>query len=498
MFQWSSARYRETRPVKFLKTIRKLLEEKFVFVALLLSSLEVGIRIDNHLLSPASLTIGLLGTILVVRYFFVAKEALRRKFSMILSLFAFVLVIFLSMVASSEPEIAFRFSLKYLAQILIFLGFMLYFLDRKRAGQLIFIKGVVQFSILNGIISIFEKISVPSVMHFLMVIHHGVLSKNPDRTQGFFQNPNPSGAFGVLGILCLLLYGADIYRTRWIRAGAFSFALAGVILSQSLNGLVNLVFLSVLVFMFSGRAEHNKILVISILSIVILVSVYGLRERISDKILLNPPKQTGISAEIHSLVSLDTRLQIWSSAIRDIKERPLLGMGAGVFIFNTQIEEKIGNQMILIGPGQFDAHNLELNMASGFGLLGFAAFSIFIFLVVRNISGEDAGKKRIILLSIMTLQQIDYFLDIDFSWMLVFWGLLALVVFDFPCLSNQENNEKVRTSSSHVQYVTQSVEMPLDVKRGICYYVRQAAIERFFLRTYFPYNPVRCSTEIPL
>ena len=77
-------------------------------------------------------------------------------------------------------------------------------------------------------------------------------------------------------------------------------------------------------------------------------------------------------------------------------------------------------------------------MATGFGLLGLSAFLVFMFMIARNISGPDAKGKTILFLALITLQQIDCFLDNSFTWQLVFWGLLALIATDFPDSKPQE------------------------------------------------------------
>ncbi len=331
------------------------------------------------------------------------------------------------MIASSDHAVALRFSAKYFLQILIFLGFFLYFQSRKVEGKQIFIKGIVYFSLLNGIVNILEKLSIPWVAKILTKIHHREIFLHPLRTQGLFQNPNTSGAFEVLGFICILLYGSELFKNFRIRTAAYILIFSGIILSESVNSLANLFFLSLLVFIYIKKIRNSKIILFIGILLSVCLLAFILKERIGSQLSQNPSPHQTIGEILRSQDSLNQRLQIWHAAITDIRENPILGLGAGVFIFKTQIMGKFDNHTYPILPGQFHAHNLELNMAAGFGLLGLSSFLIFMFQIAKNISNPDSKRKKILFLAIITLQQIDCFLDISFSWQIVFWGLLAFI-----------------------------------------------------------------------
>ncbi len=154
--------------VKFIINFENFATKNFVFILLVLSSIEAGIPIGVHLLSPASLALTLLGPLLLIIFCSRIKGTLFQKLPLILPLLAFTFIIFLSMQASADHAIAVRFSAKYFAQILTFLGFLLYFQSKKNEGKQIFIKGIIYFSLLNGIVNLLEKLSLPSVAIILM------------------------------------------------------------------------------------------------------------------------------------------------------------------------------------------------------------------------------------------------------------------------------------------------------------------------------------------
>ena len=427
--------------VKFILNFKNFVTKNFVFILLVLSSIEAGIPIGVHLLSPASLALILLGPLLLIIFRSRIKGTLFKKLPLILPLLAFAFVIFLSMQASADHAIAVRFSAKYFAQILTFLGFLLYFQSRKNEGKQIFIKGIVYFALLNGIVNILEKLSLPSVAKILTQIHHNEISLHPLRTQGLFQNPNTSGAFEVLGFICLLIYGMELFKNFRIRTAASITLLSGIILSESVNSLGNLFFLSILVFTYIKKIRNTKKILFFGAIVSCFLLAFLLKERIGDQISQNPSSHQTIGETLRTQDSLNQRLQIWHAAIAAIRDNPILGLGAGVFIFKTQIIGKLENHTFHVGPGQFNAHNLELNMAAGFGLLGLSAFFVFMFMIARNISDPDVKGKTILFLALITLQQIDCFLDNSFTWQLVFWGLLALIATDFSNVQRKETSE---------------------------------------------------------
>lgn len=414
--------------MKLTSHLQCLISKNFVFILFLFSSIEVGISIGVHLLSPASLTLLLLGPLLLLLFRLQIKEFLTQKYSLILSLTAFGFIIFLSMIASTDHAIAIRFSVKYFAQIMIFMGFLLYFHSRKNEGKQVFLRGILYFSLLNGIVNILEKLSISFVVKILHQIHPGAIFPNALRTSGLFQNPNTSGAFEVLGFICLLVYGAEILTSFRIRIAAYILLISGIMLSQSINSLGNLFFLSILAILFSQKKnKHTK----KILFVGFLLSFSLLAVLLKERITLSPSTHVTIGETLRSQDSLNQRLQIWHAAITSIRTHPIIGLGAGVFIFKTQILGKFKNYTFLIPSGQFNAHNLELNMAAGFGLLGLSAFLFFMFMVARSISDPDSQNKKILFLALITLQQLDCFLDSSFAWEIVFWGLLALIATDF-------------------------------------------------------------------
>jgi hypothetical protein len=81
-------------------------------------------------------------------------------------------------------------------------------------------------------------------------------------------------------------------------------------------------------------------------------------------------------------------------------------------------------------------------------LLSFFVFQSAVFSGIPFRGDPDATGKTILFLALITLQQIDCFLDNSFSWQLVFWGLLALIATDFSHSIHLENSPDVQAQTS--------------------------------------------------
>lgn len=399
------------------------------FFAFLFSSLEVGLWLPgHHLLSLASATIALTGPILILRNKAVIGTTLKREPILFLLLFFFLLVIFASMILSGNHAVAKMFSVKYFFQILIFIGLFLSIRKNGIAAKHAFLKGLIYFASLNGFVSIFEKMHTP---YSVQIIHFFNKESAIDwsRFPGMFINPNGLGAFQTLGIIALVLFGKELFKKRSFFFANLFFGLAGLFLSASLNGVANLSVFFLGYFFFFGE-ENLKRFRVYILLFAFIAAIFVRHElvrRIGPLMAVIWDHQN-LTIIIHVLDSLKERFNLWHVAMSDIREHPLLGLGAGVFIFSHSIISTVNKQPVLVPSGQLNAHNFELNLAVGFGLLGLSVFLAFLMRALFMMRKDGHWDNIILFAFLFLLQQIDCFLDSYFPWMLAFWGVLAATI----------------------------------------------------------------------
>lgn len=410
----------------FTKTFRKL---NLFFLAFLFSSLEIGIWVPgHHLLSLASATVALIGPILIFINRNIIFEVLKKEPVLFFFLACFIAVVFFSMHFSQNHAVAHVFSVKYLFQILIFVGIFLSISNYGEEIRFRFLRGMVYFASLNGFVVIYEK---SNILFSLQIIQFFNKSTDVDwsRFPGMFINPNGLGAFEALSLIALILFRKDLFRKKVFFFINFVFSLAGLFLSASLNGIGNLIIFFVGYFFFFGGERLKKFRVYVILfSLLSLVFVHKELFRRVGPLLAFRWDHQNLSVTLHVLDSLKERFNLWHVAKVDIEEHKIWGLGAGVFIFSHSILSTVNKEPVVIGFGQLNAHNLELNMAVSFGLFGLSVFILFLFRSFIIMLKRKDYSSVVLFSFLFLLQQIDCFLDSYFSWMIAFWGVMAVAV----------------------------------------------------------------------
>jgi O-antigen ligase len=165
----------------------------------------------------------------------------------------------------------------------------------------------------------------------------------------------------ILIFVCLI---TTFNRTSWLAAGLTLCVLAGAVIYFWRRGAVK------------HEAVQNLVIVVGALFIffvavaitsVVTKSTLTVTERIKEISVLSG--------------SFQHRLEIWGAGFRMIAERPLLGMGPDTFRSTSRMYQ--GPKYGHIAPDIVadNAHNYEIQIASGTGMLGFLFFATLVIYI---------------------------------------------------------------------------------------------------------------------
>ncbi|MBM4401655.1 MAG: O-antigen ligase family protein [Candidatus Cloacimonetes bacterium] len=96
------------------------------------------------------------------------------------------------------------------------------------------------------------------------------------------------------------------------------------------------------------------------------------------------------SLQTTDVLSIERRLELGQAAIAMFRDHPLLGVGLGNFIPNLE------KYLVVSGQGRFlqPVHNVPLLILAETGVVGFAAFFLFLAVIFRNFVRKAKAKKE--------------------------------------------------------------------------------------------------------
>jgi putative inorganic carbon (hco3(-)) transporter len=245
------------------------------------------------------------------------------------------------------------------------------------------------------------------------------------RAPSFFANPNFLASYLNL-ILPFSLACWVLGEGRWKRLGAWTTGLgaAALLCTQSLGGLVSFGAVIVLAILYFG-GSWKKRLALLIAVCVLATSVY------LTKGILNPSHEGEVFAYDQSI-----RVVLWGVAWNFFASSPLLGVGWGNFavLYGSSVAG-----ISWIPAGQFEVHNIYLQLLSETGLAGFGAFFLLIFCAIQqalrqlrcSVQAFDKALAFAVLGAILTVLLhgfVDFFFQVSPQFGTLFWMLLALLV----------------------------------------------------------------------
>ena len=188
-----------------------------------------------------------------------------------------------------------------------------------------------------------------------------------------------------------------------------------VVLSNSRNSMLVLLFAALLLFIFSRITVSKKIFIVSLGLVCLLCAFFlsftldiGVQTR--NRLLLTF-SQLREGVDINEISS--GRMEIWGSALRMIKDHPIIGIGAGMWQDNAFLYQS--KRYVTDNPGfapsyysSVDAHNFFLDLYLKYGVLPFLLFSYFLLNMLKKSSAAykketDNTMKRFIMASCVSL-----------------------------------------------------------------------------------------------
>ncbi|HUJ93591.1 MAG TPA: O-antigen ligase family protein [Candidatus Bathyarchaeia archaeon] len=245
------------------------------------------------------------------------------------------------------------------------------------------------------------------------------------RAPSFFANCNFFA--GYLNLVLPFSIGCWVVgEGRWKRLGAWTTGLGTVALlcTQSLGGIVafgGIVILAILCF----AGDWKKKLTLLVTLCVLAAGFYF------GKAVLNPAHEgQGFSYD------QAIRLVLWGIAGDFFRQSPLLGVGWGNF---TALYGSYVTDISWIPAGQFEVHNIYLQLLAETGLIGFGTFFLMIYRAVqqglrqlhRYVEGFDKALAFGVLgaiLAVLLHGLVDFFFLVSPQFGTLFWVLLALLV----------------------------------------------------------------------
>lgn len=208
-----------------------------------------------------------------------------------------------------------------------------------------------------------------------IALHHNI---GIPRVSGAFPNPNLLGiymsAFIPLGAGLTILYFRG--KNKVFMSFLTILALSGIFLTFS-RGAGLAIYLAILFLCIAGR----KKLLVSLLIAILLIFPFVMPKDIkkwAKEVHYNP---------IVFMLNQD-RISIYNNTINMIKHHPSIGVGVNTFSLNygkykTESAEKYAHT-----PDTIYSHDIYLQMAGETGLLGLAAFILFLFLIFKNVTNN--------------------------------------------------------------------------------------------------------------
>lgn len=367
---------------------------------------------------PISKAIIEITTILAIVCFVLKKVILRENIKinyLSLSIFAYLVVCFISIFFSSNFQISNKaFIGKVTQRVLLFFVMAETLNSQRRARDFVYI--FLTSSLLLGIDGIYQ--------HFT---HHDFIRNRPyyglPRIYATFPTPNDFGCYLVTAItFAIVCFFAkfDSKPFRFVFAGLFVLLFSCIILTVSRGAWF--AFMAVVFFISIWIKVFGVFFLVLGIFIIATQQFYGpyLKGRLD-------------SLFVFSDTSCVDRKTIWHVAWKMFVSKPWLGLGLGTFMFNFT---KFSDGTYKFGIPY--AHNCYLQIAAEMGIVGLIIFLsiiiLFFYLGLRSLSsirGEKTFSWYVLLASLsallgyavqMAVDTIFYSLDLG----MLFWMLLGL------------------------------------------------------------------------
>lgn len=261
-------------------------------------------------------------------------------------------------------------------------------------------------------------------------------------------------SFGSLAILfaIMLPFSFVLYKITNKKMYLFlllTFVALGI-LSNSRSVALAILSVILLLFIFSKMDGLKKIFIVSVILLCLLFLLFlsyalEIGIEIRHRIFLTF-SQLREGVDINSISS--GRLEIWESALRMIKDHPIMGIGPGMWQDYAPLYKSREYISYIPGYGTFfryatDAHNFFLDLYLKYGVLPLLLFSYFLFNILKKCSRAyknetDSNVKSFImaiyisLIAWLTMSMFDYRLYTYHCGTVMlgifFWGIIGIAL----------------------------------------------------------------------
>lgn len=280
------------------------------------------------------------------------------KDKIFISLSLLNIIMYASTIISIDKKITIVNSIRFSMYIFIYYSIS-YKLNGRNAFRTL-LNSFLSIAVLSSLVSIFKS--------FKQILSNIPLNEE-NRISSFLENSNNLGAYTILSfflVLLLLLNCKKNYQKVFLSIISI-LLISNIILSQSRNALLALLFGSVLIALLYDK----RFIIISIIMPIILFIIPQSRIRLLDILDLNQNS---------------SRFKIWKSAILMIKDNPFFGLGYENF--STAYPDYISHNQDLIVNGSYKAlhpHNIFLKIQVELGILGSIFFILFLSLTILSL-----------------------------------------------------------------------------------------------------------------
>lgn len=285
-----------------------------------------------------------------------------------------------------------------LTTIVIFSIFYCITKRKVKGGKLIiFLKGILLLFLLTLCFGVFES------MLGIRKVYDSI--NNPDRTLGFFGNPNETGFQANLTLVIILSYYL-IHKAKisLIYLPLIGLCIYGAFSSFSKTAMVSSVVVLILIFFFSLKQVvklNFKSKVIHITAGLVLIIIVFIIPRIKnyyDELSLGQQKRIDATIDLvikgeFSTRTTSSRSEVFSEAIDIIKRKPIIGNG--IYTFST------GGSFA--SSPTHGVHNLFLKLLGEGGIFALLIFLFFIIYFLLNAISLSSPELQFLCVSTMII-----------------------------------------------------------------------------------------------
>jgi O-antigen ligase len=218
--------------------------------------------------------------------------------------------------------------------------------------------------------------------------------------------------------------------------------LVGLYLCASLSACIAMSFAVITVLLFKGRYKLITLLLLVVSTFIVVGLAFP---------SIFPRGLEAIDS------TCDQRLSIWATAIKGIKQHPLLGTGA---LSYQMICDQFG------GYKTYHCHNLLLDTLLNFGFVGLGAIGLYVITQLRLLAlrfkNNICSNMNILLVAAAVAIAVHGMTDVTIFWIQT--GMLFMLLFSSTGIGSEYLERKLRLPSLLPNYSDESAALPVYLK----------------------------------